>query len=73
MMKVAGYLGIASGAAQQICDAINKYGYAFIACSFIALCLSGGTLTSLLAAADYICAMVLAFYKKHLAVQAIVW
>lgn len=72
-MNVAGYLGIASGKAQQICDAINKYGYLFIACSFMAFALSGGTLSSLLASADYIVATVLAFYKKHLSVQAVVW
>ena len=72
-MDVAGYLGIASGAAKKICDAINTYGYAFIACSFIAACLSGGTLASLMAGADYICARVLSFYQRHLAAQAIVW
>lgn len=72
-MDVAGYLGIASGKAQEICDAISEYGYAFIACSFIAFTLSGGTLTSLLAAADYIVATVLSFYQRHLAVQAVVW
>ncbi|MCF0131020.1 MAG: circular bacteriocin, circularin A/uberolysin family [Pseudobutyrivibrio sp.] len=72
-MDVAGFLGISSGAAQTICDAINDYGYAFIACSFIAACLSAGSLSALLASADYVCATVLAFYKRHLAVQAVVW
>lgn len=72
-MDVAGYLGIASGAAKKICDAINQYGYAFIACSIAAFCLSGGTLSSLIAGADYICATVLSFYQRHLAAQAVVW
>lgn len=72
-MNVAGYLGIASGAAKKICNAINTYGYAFIAVSVAAFCLSGGTLSGLLASADYICAVVLSFYKRHLAAQAVVW
>lgn len=72
-MDVAGYLGIASGKAQEICDAISKYGYAFIGCSIIAIAMSGGTLSSLLASADYVVATVLAFYQKHMAVQAVVW
>ncbi|MDD5866345.1 MAG: uberolysin/carnocyclin family circular bacteriocin [Lachnospiraceae bacterium] len=72
-MNVAGFLGISSGAAQKICDAINKFGYAFIACSFIAMCLSGGTLSSLLSSADYVCGVVLSFYRRHLAFQAVVW
>lgn len=72
-MNLAGYLGLSSGKSQQICDAINTWGYAFIACSFIAVCLSGATLSALLASADYICGVVLSFYKRHLAAQAVVW
>ena len=43
------------------------------ACSVAAFCLSGGTLSSLIAGADYICATVLSFYQRHLAAQAVVW
>lgn len=72
-MDLAAYLGISSGVAKQICDAINTYGIAFIGLSFIALVLSGGTMATLLASADYICGVVLSFYQRHLAIQAVVW
>ncbi|MCR5667541.1 MAG: uberolysin/carnocyclin family circular bacteriocin [Lachnospiraceae bacterium] len=72
-MELAGYLGISSGKAKQICDAINQYGYAFIACSVAAAALSAGSLSALLASADYVCGVVLSFYQRHAAVQAVVW
>ena len=72
-VDVAGYLGISSGFAKDIVNAIKKYGYAFIGLSAIAFFMSGATLSGLLAGADYICATVLSFVQRHLSAAAVVW
>ena len=53
-MDICGFLGVTSSVGQKLVNWIIKYGYALIALSFVAVCLSGATLSSFMAASDYI-------------------
>ena len=73
VMDLAGYLGISSGIAQKIVNAIDVGAAAFVILSILSTVISAGALGMVSAAVDYIILTVKNYISRSLKAQAVVW
>ncbi|PXV91041.1 circularin A/uberolysin family circular bacteriocin [Lachnotalea glycerini] len=73
LMDLAGYLGIASGIAQKVVDAIDWGGAAFVVLSILGTVMSAGALGAASASIDFIILTVKSYISRSLKAQAVVW
>lgn len=73
LLQLAGYLGIASGIAEKIVNAIDVGAAAFVILSILATVMSAGSLGAVSASIDYIILTVKNYISRSLKAQAVVW
>lgn len=73
LLDLAGYLGIASGIAKKIVDAIDAGAAVFVIMSILATVMSAGALGAVSASIDFIILTVKNYISRNLKAQAIVW
>lgn len=73
LMELAGYLGISSGAAEQVVNAVDWGGTAATVGSIILSVASGGTAAPASVAVDSIILTVKNYLKKSEKAQAVTW
>lgn len=73
LMDLAGYLGISSGVAKDIVDAIDVGAAAFVILSILATIMSAGALGAVSASIDFIILTVKNYIARSLKLQAAIW
>lgn len=73
LMNLAGYLGIASGVAEKVVNAIDAGAAAFMILSILTTIISAGSLAAVSASIDFIILTVKNYLANNLKAQAIVW
>ena len=73
LMDLAGYLGIASGVAKKVVDAIDVGAAAFVIISILATVMSAGALGTVSASIDFIILTVKSYIARNLKAQAVIW
>lgn len=73
LMNLAGYLGIASGIAKKVVDAIDAGAAVFVILSLLASVISAGSLAAVSASADFIILTVKNYIANNLKAQAVIW
>lgn len=73
LMEIAGYLGISSGVAKKVVDAIDAGAAAFIIMSILTTIISAGSLAAVSASVDFVILTVKNYIARSLKAQAIIW
>lgn len=73
LMDLAGYLGIASGTAKKVVDAIDAGAAAFVIFSVLATIMSAGALSAVSASIDFVILTVKNYIARSLKAQAVIW